>query len=82
VKPLVATIEKKLRAADRLDTPAGQMALVLAERLAAGLDTGSALATLSRELTARMDEALAGAKLETDRLDELKARRERKAASA
>jgi hypothetical protein len=82
VKPLVATVEKKLRAAERLETPAGQMALVLAERLAAGLDTGSALATLSKQLSSLLEDALAGAKVEPDALDELKARRERKAASA
>jgi hypothetical protein len=75
---LVRAIEKQLAKAERLDTPAGQMALVLAERLSSGRDTGSALATLSRELTARMGEALAGATIEPDELDELAERRLRK----
>lgn len=81
-KPLVAAVEKQLRKAERLETVAGQMAMVLAERLAAGLDTGSAQATLSRELTARMAEALAGATIEPDELDELAIRRLKKVSGA
>lgn len=80
--PLVAAIEKQLAAADRLMTPAGQMALLLARRLAAGLDTGSAQAALVREVTSQLDDALAGAKLEPDAMDELAARRDRKAIGA
>jgi len=79
-KPLVDAIRARLEKAERLDTPAGQSALLLAERMHAGRDTGSALASMSRELSARMAEALAGAVLEADLLDELAERRRRKAA--
>jgi hypothetical protein len=80
--PLVDAIRRQLEAAGRADIPAAQAALLLAERMHAGRDTGSALASMSRELSARLAEALAGAVLEADALDELAARRAKKAAGA
>jgi len=48
-------------------TALGQQALLLASRIAASsFDTGSALASTSRELTAVMDRALDGTHLETE----------------
>jgi hypothetical protein len=51
----------------------GQQALLLASRIASSsFDTGSALASMSRELTAVMDRALDGTHLEAELLDMLK----------
>jgi hypothetical protein len=57
---MVASLERKLRDADRLDTWEGQGALVLARRIEAGRDTGSAIASLHRELRVAIAEALKG----------------------
>jgi len=72
--------ERELEQAGRLDTRLGQMAVALAEKLAAGRDTGSAMAAVSREFRSVMDEAMRGAMIETDELDELAARRDSKRA--
>ena len=57
----LATVEA-LTAADRLETPHGAMALSLARRMdEPGLDTGSALAAVSRQLDAILTVALRGA---------------------
>lgn len=51
-----------LDAAGRTDTPMGQAALVLARRLdAPGLDMGSAVAAVTRQLSLTLTEALRGA---------------------
>lgn len=52
----LAALEK----VERVDHPAGQSALLLARRMDAQVDTGSALAALAREHAARLESALAG----------------------
>jgi hypothetical protein len=75
---LVGTTERALRDAKRFDTVLGQQALVIAGQIAAGGQTGPAIAALSKELRAVMAEALEGAAAAADPLDEIRARRERK----
>lgn len=70
-----------LEHADRAGTPAGTAALALAARIDSNSDTGSAMASMVRELRATMTEALAGAIVETDALDELRDRRLRRVGS-
>lgn len=79
---LVAAMRKELESAERLDTFLGQQALQLAAQMAAGGETGSAMAALSKELRAVMTEALANAPKAADSLDELAQRRVRKASGA
>ena len=50
-----------LEEADRVDTPMGRAALVLAERVDSRQDTGSALATAVRGLDEALKSALEGA---------------------
>jgi len=73
-----ATVDA-LKAADRLETPHGAMALSLARRMdLPGLDTGSALAAVSRQLDAILAVALRGAGVASapqQLQDELAARR-------
>lgn len=77
--PLVARLHVELVAADRLETAEGEHALFLARRLvAATRDTGSAVASLSKEYRAARIEALKGAVTERSGLDELRARRDAK----
>lgn len=80
VLSLVTSTRKQLEAAERLDTILGQQALVLATRLelTTGIDTGSSLAAVSKELRAVMAEALAGVAVAEDPIDELRRRRELK----
>lgn len=77
---LTATTAAELEAAGRLETVLGQQAMVLARRIdgAAALETGSAVASLSREFRAVMAEALAGVRAAADPVDELRARRDSK----
>ncbi len=79
-QPVVEAVRKELEAADRLDTALGQQAVRLAERLHSEYDTGSAVASVSRELRAVMAEALKDAGAAADPVDELAQRRQRKAA--
>lgn len=75
---LVATL-RELERAKRADSPLGQIALALAGRLQFGTtDTGSAVASVAKELRATLDAALAGAEREVDAVDELKLRREQR----
>lgn len=79
VRSVAAVTERTLLDADRLDTVLGQQALALAMRLdLSAADTGSAVASLSKELRAVLAEALAGVKTRTSALDELRERRDRK----
>lgn len=82
VAPIVAAVRRELEVGERLDSALGQQALALAEQIASGYQSGSAIATLSRELRAVMAEALADAPRADDALDELAKRREAKAAGA
>jgi hypothetical protein len=70
----------QLAEADREDTVDGMLALELASRIASPVTTGSAVAALSRELTATMARALAGVKAKGDPIDEMAERRANRAA--
>lgn len=73
---LVATL-RELERAGRADTPLGQIALALAARLQfATADTGSALASVSKELRATLAAATEGAERAADPVDELRRKRE------
>jgi hypothetical protein len=75
---LLASVEADLSAGRRLETFLGQQAVTLARSMSSGLHTGSALAALSKELRAVMDEALKGASAVADPVDEVRDRRDRK----
>jgi hypothetical protein len=79
--PVSTATRSALEAVDRTGTPAGAAALALAARIDANSDTGSALASMARELRAAMAEALAGATEQGDALDELSERRNRRVGS-
>lgn len=64
-----------------IDSAAGQMALSLALRLDAAVDTGSAMAAVARELRSILTEMLGLAIDAADPIDELKAARERRRSS-
>ncbi len=67
-----------LTEAGRVHAPAGQNALALAVRIDGGaLDTGSSVAALSKQHLAALAEALRGANVVADGVDELRARRGR-----
>jgi hypothetical protein len=71
---LSAATRAELAAVGRVESPAGQQALMLAERLDAGQDTGSGIAALSRELRATMVVAMADAHRVESELDKLRRR--------
>lgn len=76
-EPSVAAATKTdLAAVGRLAGPLGQAAMVLAGRIDAHRDTGSALAAVTKEWRATMSAATAGVKREANPLDELRERRE------
>jgi hypothetical protein len=75
----------QLEAADRLDTPAGASALVLAAKLDRGGDTGSAIAALVRELRSALVDALEDVTSSmdpVDRLQQQRLKRQQRAGSA
>ena len=78
--------ESELSALGRLETSAGQAALILAQRIdSGGAETGSALASMVKEHAAAMDRALAEAAPDDPvkaRQDEVARRRERNAATS
>lgn len=69
---LVESVRRELEEADRLESYAGEAALDLASRIQAGGDTGSAVASLHRELRATMAEALAGARVARSPLERMR----------
>lgn len=69
---LVLAVTKELEEADRLETALGQAALALANRLETGVDTGSAVASLTRELRATMEAATAGARAVRSPLEQMR----------
>lgn len=76
---LLARVRADLETAGVLGTTAGQQALLLAARVQTpGVDTGSAVASLSKRLSEAMAEALVPARPPVSPLDELKTRRDRK----
>lgn len=76
----VAVTRQALEQAERLNTPAGVNALLLAAKLDAGGDTGSAMAALSKQHLAALAEATKGVKAVADPIDELRRRRDAKRA--
>lgn len=72
----VAVTRDALEVVGRLHTPAGVNALLLAAKLDAGGDTGSAMAALSKQHLAALAEATKGVKAAADPVDELRAKRE------
>ncbi len=77
---LVEAARRELGAVGQADTPLGQMALVLAGRIASGSETGAATAALSKELRAVMARVTREAPVGVDPVDELRARRARRPA--
>lgn len=67
---------RELVAAGRGETSAGRAAVALARRIDDGAESSAGLAALTRELSARMAEALADVETAGDMIDELRARRE------
>src|SRR5688500_13133780 len=72
---LLLAITSELKAAGRLNSSLGQQAILLAGRIGAPFDTGSAVAAVSKELRAVMAKALEDAQPVADPLDQLRARR-------
>jgi hypothetical protein len=79
---LVAQTRRTLEEAEAVATVHGQIALTLAKKLALAVDTGSAMASLARQLSAAMGEALANGTQQDDALDELAKWRDKKASGA
>ena len=79
---LVASYRRRLEKAERLDSPEGEHVMLLAQLLAAPNHTAAGAASLSRELRAALEVALKDAPRESDKLDELAARRAAKVAGA
>lgn len=80
----MAATAAKLAKAERVDSPEGQAALILAARIEMSVisaETGAGLASLVKQYHATMAEALKDAAKGTSPLDELRSRRERKLAS-
>jgi len=69
--PLIAAVRADLVKANRLDTPAGQQALVLAWQMLHPMNTGSAVASASKQLTEVLAIALDGATAKADPLEEM-----------
>jgi hypothetical protein len=80
--PVEKATRMSLAEVDRLDSPLGAAAVVLARRLDEGRDTGQGFASLAKQLQATLEAATAGVQQEADPIDELRARRARKAAGA
>jgi len=66
----------ELTKGDRLDTALGQQALVLAAAVDEGSTSGSALASVAKELRSTMAEAMRDATQAGDVIDDLRERRE------
>lgn len=75
---LVDSTRSVLVDADRLNSVAGQAAMVLAEQIVSGAHSGAGFAALVKQLHATMDVALEGARRVADPVDELLARRVRR----
>jgi len=75
---LVEAVTRELDEVGRLGTVGGQMAVLLAHRVASRRETGSATAALAKQLHLTMTEALGGVAKAADPLDEIRARRDAK----
>jgi len=78
---LVQLVRAELDKVDALETIPGQQALVVADRMSRGVESGSAVASLSQELT-RLVAAATRGRDSADPVDEVKERRDRKEAEA
>lgn len=79
--PFITATKKQLETAGVLDTMLGQQALRIATQMS-GFETAGGMASLSKELSRVMAEALrAAVSAQTDPVDELQARREAKLAA-
>lgn len=78
----LATTRRVLEEADRLETPAGANAMLLAAKLDACTDTGSAMAALSKQHLAALEAATKNATTTRTELDELRERRAARLRSA
>ena len=63
---LLDTVRSELVTLGKVDTVHGQQALIVAARMTSGKETGSAVTSLSQELTRLMAQARAGAASEED----------------
>ena len=79
--PLVLATRTTLTKAGVLDTVPGQSALILASKVAAGHDTGSAIAAMVKQLEASVSAALASV-TRADKMDEVQKRRDEKLRAA
>lgn len=79
---LLASVTAELSAAGRLGSHPGQAAVLLAQRIEFGENSGSAVAQMVRQLHDTMSRALADVQAEVDPVDELRARREQRRAGA
>ncbi len=79
---LADQVRSDLKKADRLNTVLGRQAIALAGALETAGVSGASVASLSRELSRVMAEAMQGARLVSDALDEFTLRLQQKAASA
>lgn len=68
---ITETMKDELREADRLNTVLGQAALNLSLRIDSGRDTGSAIASLTKEMRATYELAMRGITTGASPLDEL-----------
>lgn len=75
---LLEVYRKELERVQRLDTPKGQHVMLLAATFVSGDYTGAALAAVSKELRAAMDEATRGTARPADAFDEVQAMRRRR----
>ncbi len=78
---LMESVRAELTSLNKLGTTLGAQALAVAEQMAAGGETGSAMAALSRELRSIMVLASRGGE-SADSVDELKKKRDEKRAAA
>ncbi|WP_202235285.1 hypothetical protein [Actinacidiphila reveromycinica] len=79
---LAEVVRAELAAVARAETSAGQVALALARRIdGAEQESGASLAALVKEFRASLAAATAGAEVETDPIDELRAHVQRKRAA-
>jgi len=78
---LERAVARELDEVGRLGTVAGQVAVLLAQRIAGRRETGAATAALAKQLHVTMTEALGGVAKAADPLDEIRARRDRKRAA-
>lgn len=79
---VVSATRHELTRIARMDAPLGATALALAARIDSGLEPGSAVAAMSKELRACLEELRRTAPAAANPLDELRARRERNRQSA